>query len=107
MRERRDGRDVRFLLVSRFSHVPLRKIQGETDVKRTTSVKKDSATKGATKAKPAGKRRSPALKPIELPEGTWERIARKAYELYEGRGRGEGLALQDWLKAEEIVMAEI
>jgi hypothetical protein len=37
----------------------------------------------------------------------WERIARKAYELYEARGRGGGLALQDWLKAEEIVMEEI
>lgn len=44
---------------------------------------------------------------MELPEGTWERIARKAYELYEQRGRQEGYALQDWLDAETIVMEEI
>jgi hypothetical protein len=77
------------------------------NVKRATSVKKDSATRGATKTKAAGKPRPPAPIPIELPEGTWEQIARKAYELYEARGRGEGLALQDWLEAEEIVMEEI
>jgi hypothetical protein len=46
-------------------------------------------------------------KPIELPEGMWERISRKAYELWEQRGRQEGGALRDWLDAEEIVMEEI
>jgi hypothetical protein len=44
---------------------------------------------------------------IELPEGMWERIARKAYELWEQRGRQEGNELRDWLDAEEIVMEEI
>jgi hypothetical protein len=29
-----------------------------------------------------------------------DRIARRAYELYEQRGRQEGRALEDWLKAE-------
>lgn len=48
-----------------------------------------------------------AVKPIELPDGTWERISRKAYELWEERGRQEGSALRDWLKAEEIVIKEI
>jgi hypothetical protein len=33
----------------------------------------------------------------------WERIALKAYELYEQRGRAEGHALDDWLTAESIV----
>ncbi|MGQ0665841.1 MAG: DUF2934 domain-containing protein [Nitrospiraceae bacterium] len=46
-------------------------------------------------------------KPIELPDGMWERISRKAYELWEQRGRQEGNALRDWLDAEEIVMEEI
>jgi uncharacterized protein YukE len=60
----------------------------------------------------AAKRRSaPAVvrstKPIELPEGMWERIARKAYELWEQRGRQGGNDLRDWLDAEEIVMEEI
>lgn len=48
-----------------------------------------------------------AAKPIELPDGMWERISRKAYELWEERGRQEGSALRDWLDAEEIVMEEI
>ncbi|TKS59572.1 MAG: hypothetical protein EWM72_02140 [Nitrospira sp.] len=37
----------------------------------------------------------------------WRRIATKAYELWDTRGRQEGYALQDWLDAEEIVMDEI
>lgn len=31
---------------------------------------------------------------------TPEEIARRAYELYEARGRTEGKALDDWLRAE-------
>ncbi len=45
--------------------------------------------------------------PIELPDGMWERIARKAYELWEERGRRENRALEDWLDAETAVMEEI
>ena len=67
-----------------------------------TIVKKTEASK---------KRPSPAagvsMPPIELPEGMWERIARKAYELWEQRGRQEGNDLRDWLDAEEAVMEEI
>jgi hypothetical protein len=43
----------------------------------------------------------------ELPERMRERIAAKAYALYEERGRREGYALQDWLDAEYIVNEEI
>ena len=39
-----------------------------------------------------------AKEPIDLPE-----IAKRAYELYERRGRGEGLAVQDWLQAERDI----
>ncbi len=46
-------------------------------------------------------------KPIELPEGMWERISHKAYELWEQRGRQEGNALRDWFEAEAMVMEEI
>ena len=35
--------------------------------------------------------------------GTWHRIATKAYELYEQRGRSDGHALEDWLTAEADV----
>ena len=44
---------------------------------------------------------------VELPDGLWERIAQKAYELYENRGKEDGRALEDWLQAEPIVMEEI
>ncbi len=45
--------------------------------------------------------------PIELPEGMWERVAARAYELWEQRGRREGHDLEDWLEAEALVMEEI
>ncbi|TKB70616.1 MAG: DUF2934 domain-containing protein [Nitrospira sp.] len=48
-----------------------------------------------------------AEKPIELPDGMWERISQKAYELWEQRGRQDGNAFRDWLDAEVIVMEEI
>jgi len=46
-------------------------------------------------------------KAIEFPESLCERIATKAYALYEERGRREGYAVQDWLDAEYIVNQEI
>ena len=42
-----------------------------------------------------------------VPESMWQRIAAKAYALYEERGRREGYALQDWLDAQYIVHQEI
>jgi len=35
--------------------------------------------------------------------GRWHRIAMKAYELYEERGRLDGHDLDDWLNAEAII----
>jgi hypothetical protein len=66
------------------------------------AVKKTGSSKSADRA-PA---RSAAT-PIELPDGIWQRIATKAYELWDARGRREGYALQDWLDAETIVMEEM
>lgn len=51
--------------------------------------------------------RGASARPIEVPEGMWELISRKAYELWEQRGRKEGNSLRDWLDAEEAVMEEI
>ncbi|HSA84589.1 MAG TPA: DUF2934 domain-containing protein [Nitrospira sp.] len=48
-----------------------------------------------------------AKKAIELPEEIRERISRKAYELWEQRGRRDGNALGDWLDAEKLVMEQI
>ncbi len=47
-----------------------------------------------------------AGKRIDLPAGLQEQISRKAYELWEQRGRQECSALRNWLDAEEIVMKE-
>jgi len=40
-----------------------------------------------------------AKKPFDLTP----QIATRAYELYEQRGRGDGQARQDWLKAEREI----
>jgi hypothetical protein len=69
-------------------------------------MRRTAKTAGKVKAKPSSAR-GKAEKTIELPGGTWERISRKAYELWEQRGRQEGSAFRDWLEAEEIVMEEI
>lgn len=55
------------------------------------------SAKPAPSSKPRPQRRSassprpiPQANPIELLDGMWERIARKAYELYEQRGGAGG-----------------
>jgi hypothetical protein len=67
-----------------------------------------SATKLTVKKQPS--MRSPlAVSPqsIELPVGMWERISKKAFELWQERGYRDGHDLEDWLDAETIVMEEI
>ncbi len=44
---------------------------------------------------------------IELPGDTWERVALKAYRLWQERGCRDGCALEDWLDAEAVVLKEI
>ena len=67
-----------------------------------------ASVKSASKVKDKSSSASSAMeKPIELPDGMWDRISRKAHELWVQRGRQEGNALRDWLDAEEIVMEEI
>lgn len=65
-------------------------------------VKKAGAAKG--RSFPAVGR---SMQAIELPDGMWDRIAEKAYELWEQRGRQDGNDLRDWFDAEELVMEEI
>ena len=43
----------------------------------------------------------------QLTEELNERIRRRAYELYEARGREDGYEFEDWLQAESEVMEEI
>jgi Protein of unknown function (DUF2934) len=65
-------------------------------------IKKAKGGKGGSSSS-----RGASARPIEVPEGMWELISRKAYELWEQRGRKEGTSLRDWLDAEEAVMEEI
>jgi hypothetical protein len=44
--------------------------------------------------------------PLSGPEFN-ARVARKAYELFERRGRQEGYDVEDWLEAERLVKEEI
>jgi Protein of unknown function (DUF2934) len=48
-----------------------------------------------------------STQPIELSYSMRERIARKAYELWQERGYRDGRDLEDWLDAEIIVMEKI
>ena len=45
----------------------------------------------------------PHLSPLQSPEELQEQVSRRAYELYEARGREDGHDLDDWLHAESDV----
>ena len=49
----------------------------------------------------------PSLKTDHIARPDVQRIAQKAFELYEQRGMRDGHALDDWLEAEAIVMGDI
>lgn len=55
-------------------------------------MSKKTTAKRATPAKPAATPRCDGAHP--------DRIAQRAYELYEQRGRQDGWAVEDWLQAE-------
>ena len=52
----------------------------------------------------AGTRSKPA---VSVCDDLQVRIATRAYELYEGRGRGDGYALEDWVQAEREVLSQV
>jgi len=74
---------------------------------RKTTAPAGSRGKATSASRRVARPSSEPAPPIELPEGMWERIAKKAYELWEQRGRREGQDLQDWFDAEAVVMEEI
>lgn len=67
------------------------------------SLKKQPGGPNASPRRPA----SVPHRPIELPEGMWDRISQKAFELWKERGCREGHDLEDWFDAEMIVAEEI
>ena len=50
---------------------------------------------------PSGEKAGHADQAARDAEAVRGRIAKRAYELYEQRGRQEGQAVEDWLKAEQ------
>lgn len=62
-------------------------------------VRETATSKGSQKAEQTG----PAIQ-VSKADWDYERISRRAYELYEQRGRQEGRDLEDWLKAEQQVV---
>lgn len=62
-------------------------------------VRDTSTSRGNQEAEESGP-------PIQISKSDWEheRIARRAYELYEERGRQEGQDVQDWLEAQQQLL---
>jgi Protein of unknown function (DUF2934) len=58
---------------------------------------------GKPKISPNAEESGPAIQ-ISKADWTHERIARRAYELYEQRGRQEGRAMEDWANAERQLL---
>ncbi len=59
------------------------------------------ATPAATSHAGSGREKTgPAEEAARRAEAQQDRIAQRAYELYEQRGRQEGRAMEDWLQAE-------
>ncbi len=46
-----------------------------------------------------------SLNAVGTPQDTLEQIRRRAYELYEQRGRQDGFHEQDWLQAETEILS--
>ncbi|TKS59774.1 MAG: hypothetical protein EWM72_01959 [Nitrospira sp.] len=59
---------------------------------------------GTSRVSPTGEKAGPAE---QTSKGAWahDRIARRAYELYDKRGRQEGRGLEDWLNAERQLVS--
>lgn len=70
--------------------------------KRTTNVVKLAPRTPVPRLSPVDQGR-----PIELPDGMRDRIAKRAHQLWEERGKRTGHDLEDWLDAETAVMEEI
>ena len=83
------------------------KIKDETKpiAKGETKPKAEDETKPETKdeTKPEAKAETNPENNEETPSSLKPQIAKRAYELYEERGRKDGPAVQDWTKAEQEI----
>lgn len=48
-----------------------------------------------------------SVQPVTASDDLHQRIQQRAYELYERRGYGHGLALEDWLQAEREILSQV
>lgn len=96
----------RAILIRDVGGDPIATNKGKSPKSKTSS--KPPAASGSSKKTAVKAAAGPRLTPsIHLPADMWERIAAKAYALFEQRGRIEGRDLQDWFDAEAIVMSEL
>ena len=83
----------------------------EQRVREMHMLKNEETTTGATGAtSKTGKTSSEQAQPPQLTisdEELYERVARKAHELYQQRGEEHGYDLDDWLTAERLVQEEL
>jgi Protein of unknown function (DUF2934) len=68
----------------------------DTNVSRTTAQR----SLATTHSRPADEKIGQTTQPVKGAAAEHSRIALRAYELYERRGRQDGRALEDWLDAE-------
>ena len=74
--------------------------------KETTVSRATPATPAATShAGPGSEKSGAAEQAVRRAEVHQGRVAQRAYELYEQRGRQEGQALEDWLNAERQLVS--
>lgn len=85
----------------------IKKTQPKKPAAQPSARTKVAPTPGRPPSTPVIPPGNPPCRPMELPDGMWERIARKAYEFWEQRGRRAGHDMEDWLDAETQVMEEI
>lgn len=69
---------------------------------KKTAPKKTAPKKAAPKKATAAK--SPRKRTASAKESVHDRIAKKAYELYEQSGRIDGKDVEHWIEAEKIVL---
>jgi Protein of unknown function (DUF2934) len=74
-------------------------------VKKPSPGKKRSPRKPPAKASQPTTNQAPEIIPENLRAGIQEEIRRRAYELYEARGRQAGLDREDWTQAEAEILA--
>lgn len=84
--------------------LPCRNEGNHTMEKKNTS-RRTAATTMTKREKNTQKTEAPPL--VISDEELYERVARKAYELYQQRGEEWGHEIEDWLTAERLVKAEL